>query len=75
MNNKQYLDYHRQYMMELPTTDAVLDKQLEITLAFESGKMEEMEYNIKMNALEILEGQMKQTEEQRVRWLNAGQIL
>ena len=75
MDNKQYLDFHRQYMMELPTVDAVLDKQLEVTLAFECGKIEEIEYKTRMKALECLENQLRQTEEQGVRWLNCGQIL
>jgi len=69
----QYLDQYTAYMFELPTVEAVQDKQLEVTMAFESGKLDEMVYNDKMKALLILEQQHADTEARRARWVNAGQ--
>jgi len=70
----QYLDQYTAYMFELPTVEAVQDKQLEVTMAFESGKMDTMVYNDKMKALLILEQQHTDTEARRARWVNAGQV-
>jgi len=75
MSNKKYLEQYRAYMFELTTIDAVLDKQLEVTLAFEGSKIDEIEYNYKMKALEILESQLRETEVQKQRYLNAGQVI
>jgi len=69
----QYLDQYTAYMFELPTVEAVQDKQLEVTMAFEGGKIDEMVYNDKMKALLILEQQHTEAEARRARWVNAGQ--
>jgi len=74
MNNKKYLEQHRVYMFELTTVDAVLNKQLEVTLAFEGNKIDEIEYNDRMKALLILEQQHTEAEARRARWVNAGQV-
>ena len=71
--SSQYLDQYTAYMFELPTVEAVQDKQLEVTMAFESGKIDEMMYNDKMKALLILEQQHTEAEARCARWVNAGQ--
>jgi len=70
----QYLDQYTAYMFELPTVEAVQDKQLEVTMAFEGGKMDSIVYNDKMKALLILEKQHTEAEARRARWVNAGQV-
>lgn len=75
MDNKQYLDYHRQYMLSLKDLPAVIAKQKEVIDALERGDIEDIEYNIKMQALTKLESQLQETEAQKQRWINCGQVM